>query len=172
MTHPVQLAVYDLSRGMATAMSQAILGQRIDGIWHTGIVCFSKEYYFGGGVQVSPQGVFARQHQMPAQMMHMGNTSKSEGEIQIFLTSISSRFTQATYDLINHNCNNFANELCLFLTGSGIPDHIVNLPRIVFSTPGGAMLRPMIENMQNGPHRQPAPHCILYTGWRHAAPYD
>ena len=32
----VKLAVYDLSRGLASQMSEAILGQRIDGIWHTG----------------------------------------------------------------------------------------------------------------------------------------
>jgi hypothetical protein len=32
----VQLAVYDLSGGMASALSQSVLGQRIEGIWHTG----------------------------------------------------------------------------------------------------------------------------------------
>ena len=36
-----------------------------------------------------------------------------------------------------------------FLLGRGIPEHIVNLPERVFSTPMGALLRPMIENMQN-----------------------
>jgi hypothetical protein len=56
----VQLVVYDLSRGMATAMSQSILGQQIDGIWHTGIQVFGTEYYFGGGIQMQPTGMFAR----------------------------------------------------------------------------------------------------------------
>ena len=32
----VSLLVYDLSRGLAMQMSEAILGHRIDGIWHTG----------------------------------------------------------------------------------------------------------------------------------------
>ena len=49
----VELYVYDLSRGMAASMSQAILGQRIDGIWHTGVVFLDKEYYYGGGIQVN-----------------------------------------------------------------------------------------------------------------------
>lgn len=31
MAHRVQLALYDLSRGMAKAMSMAILGKQIDG---------------------------------------------------------------------------------------------------------------------------------------------
>ena len=151
----VYLAVYDLSRGMASAMSQGILGQRIDGIWHTGVVVFSCEYYFGGGIQVAPTGVFAASSNMqPVQMLDMGNSSKTQAELQDFLRSISHRFTQETYDLINNNCNNFSDAVCTFLTGHGIPDHIVNLPRIVFSTPGGAMLRPMIEGMQNSIRQQ------------------
>jgi hypothetical protein len=70
-------------------------------------------------------------------------------EFEGYLRTISHQYTQQTYDLINNNCNNFCNTICSFLTGHGIPVHIVDLPRIVFSTPGGAMLRPMIEGMQN-----------------------
>lgn len=154
-TTTVQLAVYDLSRGMAQSMSQAILGQRIDGIWHTGIVAFGKEYYFGGGIQVSPWGVFAQSNNMPpVQVLDMGTTTKTQVELETYLRSIYHLYTQYTYDLINNNCNNFANTICIFLTGHGIPTHIVDLPRIVFSTPGGAMLRPMIESMQNNVRQQ------------------
>ena len=35
------------------------------------------------------------------------------------------------YDLLNHNCNNFSHETCQFLTGKGIPQHILDLPREV-----------------------------------------
>jgi hypothetical protein len=35
-TSPVKLVVYDLSNGMAAHMSAALIGQRIEGIWHTG----------------------------------------------------------------------------------------------------------------------------------------
>ena len=135
---------------MAMAMSQAILGQRIDGIWHTGLVVFSREYYFGGGIQVSNMGQFAHAHQLqPTQMLEMGHTTKTPEELGVYLRSINHQFTQFTYNLITNNCNNFCDHVCRFLTGHGIPEHIVNLPRIVFNTPGGAMLRPMIENMQN-----------------------
>jgi hypothetical protein len=81
-------------------------------------------------------------------MLHLGDTSKTESELSAFLRSINHRFTQETYDLLNNNCNNFSDEVSRFLLGLGIPTHIVDLPRIVFSTPGGAMLRPMIEGMQ------------------------
>lgn len=35
---PVKLYVYDLSNGMARAMSASLIGTHIDGIWHTSIV--------------------------------------------------------------------------------------------------------------------------------------
>ena len=38
---------------------------------------------------------------------------------------------QCRYDLLNHNCNNFSHETCQFLTGKGIPQHILDLPREV-----------------------------------------
>ena len=71
------------------------------------------------------------------------------------------------YDLLNHNCNNFSHETCQFLTGKGIPQHILDLPREVvqqmisnkrpckhiinssqvMSTPMGQMLAPMLQQM-------------------------
>lgn len=150
----VSLAVYDLSRGMAAAMSQQILGQRIDGIWHSGIVVYGVEYYFGGGIQCSPAGQFSVQNSLPNQMLEMGQTTKTKSELEYFLRSVSHLYSMTTYDLINNNCNNFADAVCKFLTGHGIPTHIVDLPRIVFSTPGGQMLRPMIESMQQNIRQQ------------------
>jgi len=31
-------------------MSKQLVGRQIDGIWHTGIVAFGKEFYYGGGI--------------------------------------------------------------------------------------------------------------------------
>jgi hypothetical protein len=50
MSFPVKLHVYDLSQGMARQMSQAFLGKYIEGIWHTGIVVYDTEFFFGGGI--------------------------------------------------------------------------------------------------------------------------
>lgn len=151
----VELLVYDLSRGMAAAMSQQILGQRIDGIWHTGVLFNGNEYYYGGGIQISPHGVFAAQSNLyPSQQLLIGETNKTVDELRTFLQTISHHFTATTYDLLRNNCNNFSNEVCLFLLGKSIPSFILDLPNIVFSTPGGAMLRPMIEGMQQSIQRQ------------------
>jgi len=36
--------------GLAKSFSPMLLGKTIDGIWHTGIVVYGREYYFGGGI--------------------------------------------------------------------------------------------------------------------------
>lgn len=115
----VQLLVYDLSRGMAVTMSQQILGQQIEGIWHTGVLVFDIEYYFGGGIQAQQAGLFARQHQMPpTRILDIGVTSKTKNDLQAFLLSIHNRFNASTYDLTRNNCNNFSDTVSQFLTGA------------------------------------------------------
>ncbi|KAJ9585616.1 hypothetical protein L9F63_002586, partial [Diploptera punctata] len=48
----VELYVYDLTKGAARVMSQMFLGRQIDGIWHTAIVVYGREYFFGAaGIQ-------------------------------------------------------------------------------------------------------------------------
>jgi len=55
---PVKLYVYDLSMGMARQFSQAFVGRQFEGIWHTGIVVYGNEYFFGGGLQCMPAVCF------------------------------------------------------------------------------------------------------------------
>jgi len=50
MTYLVSLHVYDISGGMAKQFSRQLTGKHFDGIWHTGIVVYGKEFYFGGGI--------------------------------------------------------------------------------------------------------------------------
>lgn len=46
----VTLHVYDLSGGMARQFSRQIVGSQLEGIWHTGLVAYGKEFYYGGGI--------------------------------------------------------------------------------------------------------------------------
>lgn len=41
---------------------------------------------------------------------------------EAYLREINHQFTVETYDLINHNCNNFTNTCAEFLLGRGIPE--------------------------------------------------
>jgi hypothetical protein len=36
--------------GMAKSMSMMFLGKQIDGIWHSSIFAYGKEYFYGGGI--------------------------------------------------------------------------------------------------------------------------
>lgn len=56
MSYVVQLFVYDISGGMAKQFSRQLIGQQVDGIWHTGIVVYGKEFYFGGGISYDMPG--------------------------------------------------------------------------------------------------------------------
>lgn len=44
---PVQLYIYDLTNGMAEMMSQMILGRHIEGVWHTAVVVYGREFFYG-----------------------------------------------------------------------------------------------------------------------------
>lgn len=49
---PVTLYVYDMTNGVAAVMSQMLLGRHIEGIWHTAVVVYGREFFFGGsGIQ-------------------------------------------------------------------------------------------------------------------------
>ena len=93
--------------------------------------------------------MFSAHHKLDYESLDMGHTTKSQAELETFLRTISHLFTRETYDLLNNNCNNFSNAVCDFLTGHGIPEHIVELPKTIFSTPSGKSLRPIVEGMQD-----------------------
>eukprot|EP00903_Cladosiphon_okamuranus_P013917 g12945.t1 len=149
MAHPVKLALYDLSRGMAKAMSMAILGKQIDGIWHTGIIVYGKEYFFGGGLQSMPHEQFVQMHGGvgPTEYIELGSTDISQELFEDFNREVQPRYTAQTYDLMKHNCNNYTNEASQFLLGKGIPNFIVGLPEEVLNSPMGGTLRPLLEQM-------------------------
>lgn len=141
----VQLHLYDLSQGMARVMSAQLLGKQLDGIWHTGIVAYGQEFYFGGGIQCGTPGCthFGR----PLQVIDLGETHIPRELFDEFLVDVAPRFTMHTYNLLRHNCNNFSDEVANFLVGEGIPRHIVDLPDEVMSTPLGQQLMPMLSMM-------------------------
>jgi hypothetical protein len=143
----VKLHLYDLSQGMARAMSMSIIGKQLDGIWHSGIAVFGIEYFYGGGICAAPAGRAIPD--LPFQEISLGQTNKSQVELENFLQSVNARFTRATYSLLRHNCNNFADEVSKFLLdGNGIPEHIIRLPMEFLTSPMGAALAPMIEGME------------------------
>ena len=89
-------------------------------MWHTSVHIFGKEYWFGHEMQVGiPKQT---QFGVPKQILKMGETQVDEELFQTFLDEIHPRFNVGTYNLLEHNCNNFSDECCEFLVGKKIPN--------------------------------------------------
>jgi hypothetical protein len=140
------LNVYDLSQGLARQLSMSFLGKAIEGIWHTGIVVYGNEYYFGGGIQHCPAG--STPYGTPLKVVDLGLTHVPKDVFEMYLQEISPRYLPETYSLLTHNCNNFSNEVAQFLVGATIPDYILQLPNEVMNSPMGALMLPMIQNLE------------------------
>ncbi|KAI4963184.1 hypothetical protein ZWY2020_017025 [Hordeum vulgare] len=163
--HKVALNVYDLSNGLARQLSTSFLGKPIEAIWHTGVVVYGNEYFFGGGIQAAPAG--ATQYGRPVRVVDLGVTHLPREVFEDYLRDIAPRYTAATYSLLTHNCNNFTNEVAQFLVGAGIPDYILNLPNEVLSSPMGAMIMPMIQNLEATLRNNAAPQTTQFVPtWR------
>jgi len=143
-THEVSLHVYDLSGGMARMLSGDLLGTTIEAVYHTGIVVYGKEYWFGHGLQCAPATLTQTQFGAPMRVEKLGETEVDEETWENFMREVAPRFTPETYNLLEHNCNNFSNEAAEFLVGAGIPQKILDLPKVVLETELGRALRPML----------------------------
>jgi len=147
MGFKVQVYIYDLTQGMARSLGPALLGRPLEGVWHTAIVVYGKEYFFGGsGIQWCSPGTTVMGQ--PLKVEDLGETQITEELFADYLRNQSNdRFRGERYDLFHHNCNNFSHETAQFLVGRGIPQHIVDLPGEILATPMGQMLAPMLQQM-------------------------
>jgi len=145
----VQANVYDITQGMAKAMSMMLVGKQIDLVPHTGIVVFGREYFFGGGPAVSENPGQAVPVPV-AQTIVLGETSKTPEELESHISNVlAHEHNEQNYNLLTHNCNHYANDVSKFLlNGKGLPDYIVDFGQDALSTPQGQQLRGMIENIE------------------------
>ncbi|KAL4802170.1 PUL domain-containing protein [Aspergillus unguis] len=151
----VELYVYDLSQGMARMYSLALTGTQIDAIYHTSLVFNNVEYYFGQGIQTARPG--STHHGQPMEKIHMGKSELPVEVVEEYLQSLNEIYTPESYDLFLHNCNNFTQDLAMFLVGNSIPEHIRSLPETFLRTPFGQMLKPQIEGALRGVVQAPGP---------------
>jgi len=140
----VELYVYDLSRGMARQYSLALTGVQIDAIYHTAVVFGGVEYFFGQGIHRKVPG--STHHGRPMKVVKMGKTDLPLEVITEYIDSLESIYTPESYDLFLHNCNNFSQDLAMFLVGQSIPEEIRNLPETFLKTPIGQMLRGQLDS--------------------------
>jgi len=105
---------------------------------HTGVVVYGREYYFGGGIQQGQPG--RTPYGTPIRVEDLGVTHVPREVFEDFLREIGPRYTPATYNLFNHNCNNFSDEAAQFLAGAKLPSYILELPKEVMNSPIGALI--------------------------------
>ena len=141
----VYLYIYDLSMGMSKLLSEALLGRRFDGIWHTGVVVYNVEYYFGQeGISSCSPGSFVNGQLI--ERKHMGHTRYTYEEVTDYINALSrSQFKPGSYELLRHNCNSFSAKFVKYLTDKEIPSYITNLPSDFLSTPLGMTFRGVLD---------------------------
>jgi len=159
--YKVRLHMYDITRGMARMFSQQFIGKQLEGVWHTGVVVYGKEYFWGGIIQQEDPG--ATHYGIPTKTIDIGETFIPKDLFDQYIAEISVNYNLSTYNLLNNNCNNFSNEVCTFLTGTGIPADITGLPDEILRTPFGQMIKPLLEQMENSVKSQYAlPETLAY----------
>lgn len=129
---------------MARQYSQAITGVHIDAIYHTAIVLNNVEYFFGQGIHRKVPG--STHHGQPMSTVNLGRTDLPLDVIDEYIQSLEDIYTPESYDLFLHNCNNFTQDLAMFLVGKSIPEEIRTLPETFLRTPIGQMLRGQLDS--------------------------
>mmetsp|Transcript_31610 Transcript_31610/g.48344 ORF Transcript_31610/g.48344 Transcript_31610/m.48344 type:complete len:110 (-) Transcript_31610:1628-1957(-) len=109
---------------MAKQMSMSLVGKHFEGIWHTGICAYGKEFYYGGGVSYDRIGMTP--FGTPTIKKSLGFTDIPEELFMEFLREARAEWSMQNYHVFQHNCNHFSNAAAEFLLGFGIPEDIVN----------------------------------------------
>lgn len=141
----VLLLQYDLTNGLATTVFKFMTGKDIEAVWHTSLVVYNTEYFFGGGIcrgipRCTPYG-------KPKKESVFGYTDKSKSDFEAFLKTIDTQFNASTYDVLKHNCNHFTNAICNFLCNKPLPDEILNQHEYLAQTEFGKWLVPTFERV-------------------------
>lgn len=147
----VTIRVYDLSKGQAKLMSQALLGFQLDGIWHSTIEIHGKEIFFAQEVTYTLPG---RTHYGdPVYTHEYGISEKTIDELENKLKELKIKFNQSTYNLLLNNCNHFADDLCFFLVKKNLPAYIMSAHESVMKTPLGPLFSQNGMNFNPGAKR-------------------
>ena len=94
--------MYDLSGGLAASVSPLLLGRRIGGIWHTGVVVWFEaagaEHYFGHGINSSLPGrsPFGR----PTRVLEMGTTQVPKAVWEEYLFEMMGAWSELSLEAL------------------------------------------------------------------------
>lgn len=159
---PVELVLYDISHGVSRLFSHALLGRSFEAIYHSSVLVFGTEFWYGGQVfeneppidpnTFGPPLSHSLEQLQPSvynssiRTVHLGSTLATLFELREFLQEhMKPKYRPDNYDVLTHNCNCFSEDVVRFLTGKGIPESVRRLPELVMDTPGATLLRPFLN---------------------------
>eukprot|EP00448_Togula_jolla_P003311 CAMPEP_0170605720 /NCGR_PEP_ID=MMETSP0224-20130122/20123_1 /TAXON_ID=285029 /ORGANISM="Togula jolla, Strain CCCM 725" /LENGTH=462 /DNA_ID=CAMNT_0010930741 /DNA_START=109 /DNA_END=1497 /DNA_ORIENTATION=+ len=139
----VTLHLYDLSKGLAKKLSPVLVNHLVEGVWHTGLVVYGREYYFGGDIYYDTPAMtgFGK----PRRAILLGSTLRQREELHEFIVDqLKPLFTRAAYCAARNNCNHFTDRVSMYLLGKHIPDEILQQPKLMMQSRLGRSLRPLL----------------------------
>jgi len=142
--HEVLLHLYDLSNGAAESISPWLIGQKLEGVWHTGVVVYGKEYYYSKDTVYADAGdtSFGK----PTRIVHLGYTLWRQDELHEFVTTeLKPVFQRDTYDVVCNNCNHFSDRVCMYLVGKHPPPEVLRQPELLLQARSIRWLRPVLN---------------------------
>ena len=97
----VELAIYDLSGGIARTLSQnmgpLLNGKTVEMVPHTGVRVFGHEFVYSGGIRMQAAADIERSMgRAPVRIEALGTTTKTAEELQAWLFSVADQWTADT----------------------------------------------------------------------------
>jgi len=133
--YPVEVYLYDLGQGLAKLGGNPAFGQSLEGVWHSGLVAYGREYFFTqeGIASVVPGSTGLGD---PDRIENLGDTQLPYSVFLDYLLTLGeNKFKAGSWDLVNLNSNSFSDELSQFICGQGLPKYILELPPDMRTTP-------------------------------------
>jgi len=140
----VRVNFYDLSKGLASTVAPWLLGENLEGVWHTAAVIFDKEYFYGGEIFCDEPGKTS--FGTPTKSMSIGYTLCQQRELHRFLIeNARMAFNRGAYDAALCNCNHFTDQVCAWLTGQHMAREVVQQSESLLQLPTARLIRPFIQ---------------------------
>lgn len=140
----VALYYYDLSNDWIKYASPMLLGSWETGVWHTGLAAFGREYFYGGRIFYGPPA--ATIWGKPTRAMKLGLTTRSLDDLRAYIfEDLDRKYDRKGYDVLDRNCNHFADEAAKFLLGRGIPDEVRLQAQRLYNAPMARIVRPLLN---------------------------
>jgi hypothetical protein len=145
----VVLHIYDLSGGLAANFAPVLIGESLEGVWHSGVVAFGREYFFNKWMRHDVPGKTPWGE--PTKRVTIGSTWCTKDEFTLYLVEhVNTVFTEESYDVMSHSCNHCSDLMCMFLTNKHIPAEVLYQGDFLMQKNFVKALKPLFQRLWGG----------------------